>query len=129
MIRKPLYAAVVGVVLLLTVACGFTEPGGTAAPSTQGTGSPRPAPSATDESVEGDLEKFKAGDCLTINEAKNNEVKPAKCTVAGAFKVLLRKDGTISEDACAQTDYTETLYSDDPATTSQDLVLCIAPVK
>jgi hypothetical protein len=99
-------------------------------PTAAPTGTPRnpdgPA-SPTEESVEGDLARFKVGDCLTITGAENN-VNPAKCTDGGAYKVLLRRDGTADEKVCDSTDATEILYQDGVGT-SNDLVLCVAPAK
>jgi hypothetical protein len=83
--------------------------------------------SPTEESIEGDLARFNVGDCLTITGAENT-VNPASCTASGAFKVLLRRDGTTDEKVCDSTDATEILYQDG-AGTSRDLVLCVAPAK
>jgi hypothetical protein len=106
--------------------------GPTGRPTTPGrTGTPRststPSTNSSEESVEGDLDQFKTGDCLTISGVNNN-VKPAKCTDTGAYKVLLRKDGTTSDTACDGTDATETLYQDGEGT-SEDFVLCVKAVK
>jgi hypothetical protein len=94
------------------------------------TGTPRNpdgSDSPTEESVEGDLARFKIGDCLTITGAENN-VKPARCTDGGAYKVLARRDGTTDERVCDSTDATEILYQDGIGT-SDDLVLCVARAK
>jgi hypothetical protein len=77
--------------------------------------------------VEGDLARFKVGDCLTITGAENN-VNPAACTAGGAYEVLLRRDGTTDEKVCDSTDATEILYQDGVGTRN-DLVLCVAPAK
>ena len=84
------------------------------------------AASSSVESVEGDLDKFKTGDCLTIKDP-NNTVKSAKCTDAGAYKVLLRKDGTADDEVCADTEATTSLSQDDTGT-KNDFVLCVGPV-
>jgi hypothetical protein len=90
----------------------------TAPPATaDGTASP------TEESVEGDLARFNVGDCLTITGPENT-VNPAACSASGAYKVLLRRDGTTDEKVCDSTDATEILYQDG-AGTSRDLVLCV----
>jgi hypothetical protein len=102
---------------------------GSAAPpaSTQAAAPPTPGATTppTEESIEGDLAKFKVGDCLTITGTENS-VNPAKCTDSGAYKVLLRRDGTTDEDVCDSTDATDVLYQDGVGT-SRDLVLCVAP--
>jgi hypothetical protein len=104
-------------------AAGSAEPPAptrTATPSRPGaTNSP------TEESIEGDLARFKVGDCLTITGAENT-VNPAKCTDSGAYKVLLRRDGTTDEKVCDSTDATEVLYQDGVGT-GRDLVLCVSP--
>jgi hypothetical protein len=93
-----------------------------------GTSSAKPGSTPTDETVTGDdLDKFKKGDCLTLNDV-TNEVKAAKCTDKNAYKVLLRKDGTTSETACASVDAEQILYQE-AAKVSDQLVLCIAKVK
>lgn len=84
-------------------------------------------PTPSDESVEGNLDQFKTGDCLTIDEA-TDEVDEASCGTKGALKVLLRKDGTISESACSTTDYTQYLYQDGTLDTLEDFILCVGPV-
>jgi hypothetical protein len=98
--------------------------------SAAGSGSPSPSASstgATEGDVTGDdLDQFKTGDCMTI-ENGTNEVTAAKCTVPGAYKVLLRKDYTVDDAACDDTDATDTLTSDQDGI-SHDLILCIAPV-
>jgi hypothetical protein len=83
--------------------------------------------SPTEESIEGDLTRFSVGDCLTITGA-DNTVNPAKCTDSGAYKVLLRRDGTTDEKVCDSTEATDILYQDGTGT-SKDLVLCVAPAK
>jgi hypothetical protein len=93
-----------------------------AAPATPGTTN-----TPTEESIEGDLARFKVGDCLTITGA-DNTVNPAKCTDSGAYKVLLRRDGTTDQKVCDSTDATDFLYQDG-AGTSRDLVLCVALAK
>jgi hypothetical protein len=87
-----------------------------------------PTTDSSEESVQGDLDKFKTGDCLTIDEANNNNVEASSCTATGAWKVLKRQDGTTSDSACDGTDATESLYQDASGTTD-DFVLCVAPVK
>jgi len=93
----------------------------TTKPTPTGTGSP------TEESIEGDLSGFKVGDCLTITGA-DNTVKPASCTASGAYKVLLRRDGTTDEKVCDGTKATDILYQDATGT-DKDLVLCVALAK
>jgi hypothetical protein len=88
---------------------------------------PGPTGSPTEESIEGDLAGFKVGDCLTITGTENS-VNPAKCTDSGAYKVLLRRDGTTDQKVCDGTDATDFLYQDGVGT-SRDLVLCVAPAK
>ena len=78
------------------------------------------------EAVQGDLAKYKAGDCLTIDGT--NKVTSASCTTKNAYKVLLRKDGTTSDTACENTEATNSLYQKDSRSTAHDFVLCIAPV-
>jgi hypothetical protein len=94
----------------------------TASPTT-----PRTTGSATEEPIEGDLSGFKVGDCLTITGSENS-VNPAKCTDSGAYKVLLRRDGTTDQTVCDDTEATDFLYQDGVGT-SRDLVLCVAPAK
>jgi hypothetical protein len=106
-------------------ASGSAEPPAstrTAAPTTPGTTN-----TPTEESIEGDLARFKVGDCLTITGAENT-VNPAKCTDSGAYKVLLRRDGTTDEKVCDSTDATDFLYQDGVGT-SRDLVLCVSLAK
>jgi hypothetical protein len=93
----------------------------TTAPATPGTSTP------TEESIEGDLARFKVGDCLTIT-GSDNTVNPARCTDSGAYKVLLRRDGTTDEKVCDGTEATDFLYQDGIGT-SRDLVLCVVQVK
>ncbi|MCW6010201.1 hypothetical protein K1W54_37485 [Micromonospora sp. CPCC 205371] len=80
-----------------------------------------------DEDIQGNIDKYQKGDCLTINA--DNDVREAECTATGAYQVLLRKDGTIAESACDNTDATESLYQDGAIGTKDDFILCIAPVK
>jgi hypothetical protein len=114
-------------------AAPFNSPRPTAAPSAPPTGTTKPpAPTNTtanpsEESVEGDLDRYKTGDCLTITGA-DNTVEPAKCTDAGAYKVLLRRDGTIDDSVCDSTDATDVLWQDSEGV-SDDLVLCIAKAR
>jgi hypothetical protein len=80
-----------------------------------------------EEAVSGDLSGFKQGDCLTVDEAKNNRVAKAKCTDTGAQKVLLRKDGTLDDAVCQSTEATFSL-SQDATGSTRDFVLCVGPV-
>ncbi|MFY1673514.1 LppU/SCO3897 family protein [Plantactinospora sp. WMMB334] len=127
-----------GVAAVLFVDDG-AEPGAaggqqSTAPSTRAPtpkGGPTPEDDATppdEESIKGDLDRFKKGDCLTIDEA-TDEVDEVGCGTRGALKVLLRKDGTISESACSATDYTQYLYQDGAVGTLQDFILCVAPAR
>ena len=148
--RTPLIiiGVVVGVIVLVCAAGAFLVALGSAvddSPSTDragAAGSAEPPPSTTrpatpttpgttnapsEESIEGDLTLYNTGDCLTITGA-DNTVKPAKCTDSGAYKVLLRRDGTTDTKVCDSTDATEFLYQDGVGT-SRDLVLCVAPAK
>jgi hypothetical protein len=147
--RAPLIivGAVLGVLVLVCALAVFVVRLGATADGDDGTERAGPAPtseapattptapptgpsaddSPTEESVEGDLARFKVGDCLTITGAENT-VNPAGCTDSGAYKVLLRRDGTTDEKVCDSTDATEILYQDG-AGTSRDLVLCVAPAK
>ena len=102
-------------------AAASAEPPASTRPATPTT--PNATNSPTEESIEGDLTRFKVGDCLTITGAENN-VNPAKCTDSGAYKVLLRRDGTTDEKVCDGTNATEILYQDGVGT-SKDLVLCV----
>ncbi|AVT39891.1 hypothetical protein C6W10_29440 [Plantactinospora sp. BB1] len=88
----------------------------------------KPSPTPGEESIEGNLDQFKKGDCLTIDEA-TDEVDEASCGTKGALKVLLRKDGTIKESACESTDYTQYLYQDGAIGTLEDFILCVAPAR
>jgi hypothetical protein len=102
---------------------GATETSGVTATPTS-TGSP------TRDDLEGDIDRYKEGDCLAITGA-DNEVKPAKCTDAGALKVFLRREGvdaTTRQQVCdaVEDDFTEILYVD-AVGTSEDLVLCVGP--
>jgi hypothetical protein len=144
----PVLLSVLGVVLVLFVGAGVfayrtffdgvkTSSGapdrpavtGTPAavqPSTRSPGQ-QPAGPGTAEEVTGDLDRYKVGDCLTVDDATNN-VAPAKCADAGAYKVLLRKDGTIDDSVCRNTDATMSLYEDADGT-ARDFVLCVGPAK
>jgi hypothetical protein len=142
----PVLLAVLGVVLVLFVGAGVMAyrtffDGVKAPPGSPGAAATTPAavaaggetPAAqptggagTEEEVTGDLSKFKQGDCLTVDDANN--VEAANCTDAGAYKVLLRKDGTIDNSVCESTDATMSLYEDAQGTT-RDLVLCVGPAK
>ncbi|GLI01402.1 LppU/SCO3897 family protein [Phytohabitans aurantiacus] len=95
-------------------------------PDTSTTADAGADPSA-EEDIQGNIGKYKKGDCLTINA--DNDVRAAECTAAGAYQVLLRKDGTTAESACADTGATESLYQDGAIGTKDDFILCIAPVK
>jgi hypothetical protein len=86
---------------------------------------PHPSATSSKDEVQGDLARYKTGDCLTIDSANN--VKPAKCSTPGAYKVLRRKDGTLLESACDGTDATDYLTNDQLGTT-RDFVLCIVKV-
>jgi hypothetical protein len=55
-------------------------------------------------------------------------VKKTSCSTSGAYQVLLKVKGTLSENACANTDYTEYLQSDDLLNNAEDFVPCIKPV-
>ena len=97
-------------------------------PSTAPTSTGKPGTSPSTETVTGDpLNKFKKGDCLTLNDT-TNEVKTAKCTDKTAYKLLMRKDGTTSETACSTVDSEQILYQVSDKV-SEQLVLCIAKVK
>jgi len=140
----PILLGVLAVVLVLFAAGGVfayrtffdgvaTSPGGdTAAGATTPPASPAAQPSGqptganTSEEVTGDLGRYKKGDCLTVDDATNN-VAPARCSDAGAYKVLLRKDGTIDDSVCATTEATMSLYEDADGT-ARDFVLCVGPV-
>lgn len=89
-------------------------------PAAQPAGTGAPA-----ETVTGDLSRFKLGDCLTVDDT-NNHVEPAKCTAANAYKVLLRKDGTLDDSVCDTTAATMSLFEDGPGST-EDFVLCVGP--
>ena len=102
-----------------------TEP--PASPRTTAPATPGTTNTPTEESIEGDLARFKVGDCLTITGA-DNTVNPAKCTDSGAYKVLLRRDGTTDEKVCDGTEATDFLYQDGVGT-SRDLVLCVVLAK
>ncbi|GIG90779.1 LppU/SCO3897 family protein [Plantactinospora endophytica] len=88
----------------------------------------KPSPTPGEETIEGNLDQFKKGDCLTIDEA-TDEVEESSCGAKGALKVLLRKDGTIKESACESTDYTQYLYQDGTIGTLQDFILCVGPAR
>jgi hypothetical protein len=113
----PILIGVLGMVLVLFVAAGFV------AYRTFFDGVK--APSRTAEEVTGDLSRYKTGDCLSVDDATNN-VEPATCSDAGAYKVLLRKDGTIDDSVCRSTDATMSLYEDADGT-ARDFVLCVGP--
>jgi hypothetical protein len=137
----PVLLSVLGVVLVLFVGAGVfayrtffdgvkdpPESAGAAATPT-GTGEPAAQPTGaagTEEEVTGDLSKFKQGDCLTVDG--DNNVEAAKCSAAGAYKVLLRKDGTTDDSVCESTEATMSLYEDADGTT-RDLVLCVGPAQ
>jgi hypothetical protein len=100
----------------------------TSTPTTKAT--PTAEPSTDD--LEGDIDRYKEGDCLTITGA-DNTVKPAKCTDAGAYKVLLRREGVDAatrQSVCdaVEDDFTDILYVD-ALGTSDDLILCVGPAK
>ncbi|GIH16801.1 LppU/SCO3897 family protein [Rugosimonospora africana] len=130
--RKPL---IIGIVIgVLVLCCGggtvaalvnksdtSSQAGGTSADSSPSQGDAA-KPSPTDETIHGDLDKLNKGDCLVYY---GSLVVKASCDTKGALKVLLKVKGTTSEDACADTDYTETLYEDDPLVNSEDFVLCV----
>jgi hypothetical protein len=138
----PILIGVLGMVLVLFVGAGFvayrTFFDGVKAPSrTAGTPPPpaaaqpsaqpsaQPTAAGTAEEVTGDLSRYKTGDCLSVDDATNN-VEPATCSDAGAYKVLLRKDGTIDDSVCRSTDATMSLYEDADGT-ARDFVLCVGP--
>jgi hypothetical protein len=79
-----------------------------------------------EEAVTGDLARFKQGDCLTV-EPSTNHVTAAPCTTTGAYRVLLRRDGTIDDAVCRSTEATASLHQDGPGA-ADDFVLCVAPV-
>jgi hypothetical protein len=140
----PILLGVLAVVLVLFAGAGVfayrtffdgvkTSPASdTAADATTPQTSPTSRPSVqptganTSEEVTGDLSRYRKGDCLTVDDATNN-VAPAKCSDAGAYKVLLRKDGTIDDSVCQTTEATMSLYEDADGTT-RDFVLCVGPV-
>jgi hypothetical protein len=100
----------------------------TSAPTATPTSAPTPTSTGSPSSydLEGDLERFKQGDCLIIT-GTDREVKPARCTDAGAMKVFLRLDGVDAsrDDVCdAVEETTDILFIDDVGT-SKDLVLCV----
>ncbi|GAA3766300.1 hypothetical protein GCM10022225_60790 [Plantactinospora mayteni] len=122
-----------GTALALWAGDDETDPGVAAsespdAPSPKTTPKGKASPTPEEDSIEGDLDKFKKGDCLTIDEI-TDEVEEASCGAKGALEVLLRKDGTISESACESTDYTQYLYQDGTIGTLQDFILCVAPAR
>jgi hypothetical protein len=80
-----------------------------------------------EETVSGDLSGYRQGDCLTVDESDDNRVEKAECTDAGAYKVLLRKDGTLDDSVCANTRAEFTL-SQDASGTARDFILCVGPV-
>jgi len=90
-----------------------------------------PTPSATksasgEEEVSGDLSGFRKGDCLNVDEAKDNRVEKATCTAPGAQKVLLRKGGTLDDSACVAVNAAFSL-SQDASGSAKDFVLCVGP--
>lgn len=129
--RAPLIIGIVaGVVLLCcggsTIAYFVTDGGKTSGDASASGGvTASPSSSASEEGVDGDLDRYHNGDCLTVDG--DNNVAPAKCTDPGAYKVLLRKDGTISDSYCQDTDATTSLYQDVEGSTAEDFVLCIGP--
>ncbi|MEQ4301675.1 hypothetical protein ABNF97_09830 [Plantactinospora sp. B6F1] len=144
--KKSKAPLIVGVVLgVLLLCCGGStaaylwagddDPSNVAAsdetpgPKTSGKTTPpkgKPSPSPDEDSIEGNLDQFKKGDCLTIDKV-TSEVEEASCGDKGALKVLLRKNGTIKEAACESTDYTQYLYQDGTIGTLNDFILCVAP--
>jgi hypothetical protein len=86
-----------------------------------------PSSAPDEEEIEGDLDGFQKGDCLTMTE-DTNKVDDAKCTAPGVYKVLLRKNGTTNGSACDNTDATEYL-TQDTVGTKDDFVLCIARMR
>lgn len=117
---------------------GADRPAAATSPAVAGSGSATPAPSSAapsaskqpgggEEEVSGDLAGFKQGDCLTVDEAADNRVEKARCTDPGAQKVLLRKNGTLDDSACASVAATFSL-SQDAAGSTKDFVLCVGPV-
>jgi hypothetical protein len=108
-------------------ASAAATPSTTAAPTTAPTPTSTGSPSSFD--LEGDLDGFKQGDCLTIT-GTDREVKPAKCTDPGAMKVFLRRDGVDAsrDDVCdsVDEDTTDILYVDDVGI-ANDLILCVGP--
>jgi len=135
----PILLGVLAVVLVLFAGAGVfayrtffdgvsTSPGSDTAAGTTPTTAPTAQPSGanTSEEVTGDLGRYKKGDCLTVDDATNN-VAPATCSDAGAYKVLLRKDGTIDDSVCETTEATMSLYEDADGT-ARDFVLCVGPV-
>jgi hypothetical protein len=104
---------------------GATATSGTTAP-------PTPTGSPSSDDLEGDIDRYKEGDCLTITGA-DNQVKPAKCSDAGALKVFLRRDGVDAatrQQVCdaVDDDISDVLYVD-AVGTSDDLVLCVGAAK
>jgi hypothetical protein len=97
-----------------------------ASTSPAGDAAPKASASSTLEPIEGDLEKFKKGDCLTMTGA-DKKVDEAKCTAPGAYRVLLKKTGTLADAACEGTDASYIL-TNDVLGTSGDFVLCIGKV-
>jgi hypothetical protein len=103
-------------------------PAGTVASTpTAAATSPAAPPPGGEEEVSGDLSGFRQGDCLTVDQAKNNRVAKAKCTDPGAQKVLLRKNGTLDDSVCQSTKATFSL-SQDATGSAKDFVLCVGPV-
>jgi hypothetical protein len=132
-----LLSCVVGVVVIaLTPADNGAGPGVASSASATGTSGVTATPTSTGSpsqyDLEGDIDRYKEGDCLMITGA-DNEVKPANCTDAGALKVFLRREGvdvTTRQQVCdaVEDDVTDILYLD-AIGTSEDLVLCVGPAK
>jgi len=105
-----------------TTAGGTTSPtGGAAVPETGN----------SDTEVRGDLDKLRKGDCFVEKPGiiKDSPViRKASCTDPGAYKVLLRVDGTIDESACDDTDYTSYYYQESDKK-SRQYVVCVKEVK
>ncbi|MGI5211699.1 LppU/SCO3897 family protein [Plantactinospora sp. CA-290183] len=143
--RKSRAPLIVGIVLGLVLLCcgggigaflltGDDEPSGAAPEAAASQASPKAdgnpkasgSPNPSEETVEGDLDRYQKGDCLTVDEA-TDKVEPARCGVKGAYQVLLRKNGTTGESACESTEYTMYLYQDSTIGTARDFVLCVGP--
>jgi hypothetical protein len=132
-----LLSCVVGVVVITLTptdnGAGSDVASSAGATGTSGvTATPTSTGSPSQDDLEGDIDRYKEGDCLTITGA-DNEVKPATCTDAGALKVFLRREGvdaTTRQQVCdaVEDDITDILYVD-ALGTSEDLVLCVGPAK